>query len=114
MIAAVVPAREEANCRRSYFGYDRQYLDEEALGRIAASEGAAPVPPFNLGVVLFNNGSWRRIAGLERLRAGRPEKSLLMTGLRGVGKTVLLSTFEGIAEDAGFRTAVEDEHRAVG
>lgn len=45
---------------------------------------------------------------LERLRAGRPEKSLLMTGLLGVGKTVLLSTFEGIAEDAGFRTAAAE------
>ncbi len=45
---------------------------------------------------------------VERLRLGRPEKSLLMTGLRGVGKTVLLSTFEGIAEDAGFRTAAAE------
>jgi hypothetical protein len=42
---------------------------------------------------------------LERLRLGRPEKSLLVSGLRGVGKTVLLTTFEGIAEDVGFRTA---------
>ncbi|MDA8071658.1 MAG: ATP-binding protein [Actinomycetota bacterium] len=42
---------------------------------------------------------------LERLRLGRPEKSLLMTGLRGVGKTVLLGTLDGIAEEAGFRTA---------
>jgi hypothetical protein len=30
---------------------------------------------------------------------------MLVTGLRGVGKTVLLNTFEAIAEDAGFRTA---------
>ena len=42
---------------------------------------------------------------LERLRLGRPEKSLMMTGLRGVGKTVLLGTLDGIAEEAGFRTA---------
>jgi hypothetical protein len=42
---------------------------------------------------------------LARLRAGRSEKSMLVTGLRGVGKTVLLNTFEAIAEDAGFRTA---------
>ncbi len=51
-------------------------------------------------------GSFRIL--LEWLRLGRPEKSLLMTGLRGVGKTVLLSTFEGIAEDAGFRTAIAE------
>ena len=30
---------------------------------------------------------------------------MLITGLRGVGKTVLLNTFEAIAEEAGFRTA---------
>ncbi len=42
---------------------------------------------------------------LARLRIGRPEKSLLITGLRGVGKTVLLNAFEAIAEEAGFRTA---------
>lgn len=42
---------------------------------------------------------------LGRLNAGRSEKSLLITGLRGVGKTVLLNTFQAIAEEAGFRTA---------
>ena len=42
---------------------------------------------------------------LERLRLGRPEKSMVITGLRGVGKTVLLNTFEGIAENVGFLTA---------
>lgn len=30
---------------------------------------------------------------------------MLVTGLRGVGKTVLLNTFQAIAEEAGFRTA---------
>lgn len=30
---------------------------------------------------------------------------MLITGLRGVGKTVLLNTFEALAEEAGFRTA---------
>ena len=39
------------------------------------------------------------------MRQGRPEKSLLITGLRGVGKTVLLSTFRDLAESAGFKTA---------
>lgn len=42
---------------------------------------------------------------LQRLQLGRPEKSMIITGLRGVGKTVLLNTFEGIAEAADFRTA---------
>jgi hypothetical protein len=31
---------------------------------------------------------------LDRLRNGHAEQSMLMTGLRGVGKTVLLGAFE--------------------
>ena len=42
---------------------------------------------------------------LERLRRGRPEKSMIVTGLRGVGKTVLLNAFGSIAEEAKFATA---------
>lgn len=42
---------------------------------------------------------------LERLRRGRPEKSMIITGLRGVGKTVLLNTFGSIAEEVRFATA---------
>ena len=41
---------------------------------------------------------------LGRVRAGRPEKSIMMTGLRGVGKTVLLNEMERMAEAAGYQT----------
>jgi len=41
-----------------------------------------------------------RIA-LERVRAGRPTKSILMVGLRGAGKTVLLDRLREDAEAAG-------------
>jgi AAA ATPase domain len=34
---------------------------------------------------------------LERIAAGRPERSLVLTGLRGVGKTVLLNTLRSAA-----------------
>ena len=44
-----------------------------------------------------------RIA-LERVRAGRPTKSILMVGLRGVGKTVLLDRLREAAEAAGIQT----------
>lgn len=44
-----------------------------------------------------------RIA-LERVRAGRPAKSILMVGLRGVGKTVLLDKLRADAEAAGMQT----------
>jgi hypothetical protein len=38
---------------------------------------------------------------IERLRIGNPAKSVLMVGLRGVGKTVLLDQMRKDAEDAG-------------
>ena len=44
-----------------------------------------------------------RIA-LERTRLGRPTKSVLMVGLRGVGKTVLLDRMREDAEAAGIHT----------
>jgi hypothetical protein len=44
-----------------------------------------------------------RIA-LARVRQGRPTKSVLMVGLRGVGKTVLLDRMRDNAEAEGFQT----------
>ena len=44
-----------------------------------------------------------RIA-LERVRAGRPTKSILMVGLRGVGKTVLLDRLRDDAAALGMET----------
>ncbi len=44
-----------------------------------------------------------RIA-LARVRAGRPTKSILMVGLRGVGKTVLLDRLRDDAEAVGIQT----------
>jgi hypothetical protein len=38
-----------------------------------------------------------------RTIAGRAEKSMMMTGLRGVGKTVLLNEIKELAQEAGFR-----------
>lgn len=40
----------------------------------------------------------------ERIRAGRPAKSVLLVGLRGVGKTVLLDRMREDAEGAGIHT----------
>lgn len=39
---------------------------------------------------------------LDRLEAGYTEQSMIITGLRGVGKTVLLGEFRSRAEDAGW------------
>ncbi len=41
---------------------------------------------------------------LERVRRGKPSKSILMVGLRGVGKTVLLDRMRDDAEAAGIQT----------
>lgn len=41
---------------------------------------------------------------LERVRLGRPTKSILMVGLRGVGKTVLLDRMRDDAESSGIQT----------
>jgi hypothetical protein len=45
---------------------------------------------------------------LARLLQGRTEQSMLITGLRGVGKTVLLNRFEELAREGGW-TTVEAE-----
>src|ERR1017187_2636225 len=47
---------------------------------------------------------------LGRVREKRPEKSLLMTGLRGVGKTVLLNEIERVAQREGYRTILIEAH----
>src|SRR5688572_838156 len=39
---------------------------------------------------------------LERVARGRPERSLVLTGLRGVGKTVLLGELRSMAMRAGW------------
>lgn len=41
---------------------------------------------------------------LGRVMAGRAAKSLLLTGLRGVGKTVLLNEIERLASSANWQT----------
>lgn len=47
---------------------------------------------------------------LGRVKERRSEKSLLLTGLRGVGKTVLLNEIERLAKAADYRTIVVEAH----
>jgi hypothetical protein len=47
---------------------------------------------------------------LHRTKAGKSEKSLLLTGLRGTGKTVLLNEVCRIAEAAGYRSIMVEAH----
>lgn len=47
---------------------------------------------------------------LKRIAAGRPAQSLILVGLRGVGKTVLLNRLHDIAEQAGFKSSIVEAH----
>jgi len=47
---------------------------------------------------------------LGRVRQGRSEKSLLLVGLRGVGKTVLLNEVERITRETGYYTIAMEAH----
>ncbi len=47
---------------------------------------------------------------LGRIKQKRPEKSILLTGLRGVGKTVLLNEMERMAEADEYRTILLEAH----
>ena len=47
---------------------------------------------------------------LGRIKAKRAEKSMLLTGLRGVGKTVLLNEIERLASSEGYRTIFIEAH----
>lgn len=74
--------------------------------------GAGTQPP-----ELAGRGEIRETAriALERIRRGRPSKSIIMVGLRGVGKTVLLNRIREDAEDRSFYTAEIEapEHRSL-
>jgi len=47
---------------------------------------------------------------LERVRLGRPTKSFIAVGLRGVGKTVLLNRVRQMAETIGYRAVFIEAH----
>ena len=47
---------------------------------------------------------------LGRVMIGKSEKSLMLTGLRGVGKTVLLNEVRRMAQESGYRTVFVEAH----
>lgn len=64
--------------------------------------GAGTAPPAFLGRDSLIDGY--RVA-LRRTMSGRPGKSVMPIGLRGVGKTVLLNRFQEMANEQGLATA---------
>ncbi len=51
---------------------------------------------------------------LGRIKRKRPEKSMLLTGLRGVGKTVLLNEIEHRAREEGYKTLLIEAYEGKG
>lgn len=47
---------------------------------------------------------------LARVREGRPEKSIFLVGLRGVGKTVLLNEMQNLAEKNNYKSFLIEAH----
>lgn len=67
------------------------------------SPGAGSPPPELVGrEAVLNQGKIL----YARIKQRRSEKSLLLTGLRGVGKTVLLNELESLAELADYKTVL--------
>lgn len=71
------------------------------------SPGAGSPPPELVGRASIQEQG--RVL-LGRVLLGKPEKSLMLTGLRGVGKTVLLNEVRRMAQDAGYRTVLIEAH----
>jgi hypothetical protein len=63
--------------------------------------GAGTQPPELAGRSSIVEGA---TVAIRRIGAGRPSKSQMLLGLRGVGKTVLLNRFSEIAEAEGFHS----------
>lgn len=71
------------------------------------SPGAGTPPPELAGRQPIINKA--RIM-FERLKSGRSEKSFLLVGLRGVGKTVLLNEIHNISEQSGYKSIFIEAH----
>jgi len=69
--------------------------------------GAGSPPPELAGrTAVLNDAS----VALQRLAAGRAAQSVILVGLRGVGKTVLLNAIEAAAEKAGHSALMMEAH----
>jgi hypothetical protein len=71
------------------------------------SPGAGSPPPELAG---RQNILDKSKTALGRLKAGKSEKSFLLVGLRGVGKTVLLNTIHKYAQNQEFKSILVEAH----
>jgi AAA ATPase domain len=75
------------------------------LNPFSPGAGAPPPELVGRGAILEQS----RVL-LGRVRQKRPEKSMLLTGLRGVGKTVLLNEIDRLAQELQYRTIFVEAH----
>lgn len=73
------------------------------------SPGAGSPPPELAG---RQNILEHALVALERVKNGRAEKSLMLVGLRGVGKTVLLGEIQRLAEEKKYRVVFVEAHES--
>lgn len=71
------------------------------------SPGAGTPPPQLVG---RNETLQQAMMALARIKRGRSEKSILLIGLRGTGKTVVLNEIAKLAEKEGYQTAMIEAH----
>lgn len=71
------------------------------------SPGAGSPPPELAG---RNDILAKALMTLARVRRGRSEKSLIIIGLRGTGKTVLLHEISALAEKEGYQSVMIEAH----
>jgi len=71
------------------------------------SPGAGTPPPELAGRSDILNHA---LLTLARVKRGRSEKSLMIVGLRGTGKTVLLHQIEGLAEKENYQVVMIETH----
>ena len=99
-VATRCPARRRATRRSTFYGNLRPQLypliKSESVDpvRNPYAPGAGQRPPELTG---RDRELQQFDVVLERVARGRPERSMILTGLRGVGKTVLLNTFRSMA-----------------
>jgi len=73
------------------------------------SPGAGTPPPELAGRSAILEDA---MVALERVKNGRAEKSMILVGLRGVGKTVLLGEIQRLADNLKYRTTFIEAHES--
>ena len=102
---AHVAAREEVHTARNQHETDRSFVDEPLLSRLAQHEGAVPIAPFNLGVVLFGRGVAATLAAYEALFVDYAWRFALWTAQHPVsGASASYGEFLGASEALALST----------